>query len=178
MDFLELCRRRYSCRNYSSKPVPDEVIENCLEAARLAPSACNSQPWKFIVIKSAEIRQKVAEAAFSGMYSMNSFAKNAPVLVLVIRDKNKLLPTIGGFIMGTQFSLVDIGIATEHFVLAAAEQGLGTCYIGFFDEKKIKKILGLESNIKIELVISLGYPADSIVCKKVRKHISEISRFI
>lgn len=175
MDFLELSKSRQSCRSFSSKPVPKEIVEKCLEAARLAPSACNSQPWKFIVVSSSELHDKVAEAAFSGKYSMNAFAKKAPVIILVARDKDKLIPAIGGFMMGTQFALVDIGIAAEHLVLAAAEQGIGTCYLGIFDEKKIKNALKLPKNLRVDLVIPMGYPENDTVRVKSRKLLSEIA---
>lgn len=178
MGVLELSKIRQSCRSFSSKPVPKEIIENCLEAARLAPSACNSQPWKFIVVSSSELRNKVAEAAFSGKYSMNAFAKKAPVIVLVARDRDKLIPAVGGVFMGTNFSLVDIGVAAEHLVLAAAEQGIGTCYLGIFDEKKIKKVLGLPGSLKIELVIPMGYPESETIRVKSRKPLNDIASFI
>ena len=178
MDFLELSKIRQSCRRFSSKPVPKEIVEKCLEAARLAPSACNSQPWKFIVVNSPEMRDKVADAAFSGKYSMNAFAKKAPVLVIVGREKDKFLPAVGGMLMRTDFSQIDIGLAMEHFVLAAAEQGLGTCYLGIFDGKKIKEVLKLPKNLKIDLVIPVGYPEDPAIREKTRKPIEEISSFI
>ena len=174
MDFLELSKLRQSCRSFSSKPVPKEMVEKCLEAARLAPSACNSQPWRFIVVSSPEVREKVAEAAFSGKYSMNEFAKKAPVIIIVARDKDKLIPAVGGMFMGTNFSLVDIGIAVEHLVLAAAEQGIGTCYLGIFDEKDIKKVLKLPRNLKIELVVPMGYPENETIRVKSRKLLDEI----
>lgn len=178
MDILELSKVRQSCRSFSSKPVPKEMVEKFLEAARLSPSACNSQPWKFIVVSSPEMHDKVAEAAFSGKYSMNAFAKKAPVIVLVARDKDKLIPAVGGFMMGTQFALVDIGIAAEHLVLAAAEQGIGTCYLGIFDEKDIKKVLKLPRNLKIELVVPMGYPENETIRVKSRKPLDEIASFI
>ena len=178
MDFLELSNIRQSCRSFSSKPVPKEVVEKCLEAARLAPSACNSQPWKFIVVSSQEMHDKVADAAFSGKYSMNAFAKKAPVIVIVARDKDKIVPVVGGMVMRTNFSLVDIGIAAEHLVLAAAEQGIGTCYLGIFDEKKIKKTLKLPNKLKIDLVIPMGYPETDTVRIKSRKPLNEIASFI
>ncbi len=178
MGFLDLARHRKSCRRYTRETVTLDSIERCLQAARLAPSACNSQPWKFLVIKTPEIRKNVAEAAFSGTYAMNAFAKDAPVLVLVVRELSKPAARIGQIIQGTQYNLIDIGIAAEHFVLQAAEEGLGTCWLGWFDAKKVKKVLGLSHKTKIEIVISLGHPLDAAPKEKNRKALNAMSEII
>jgi len=175
--FLDLVKRRQSTRKYMTKPVSREIIERCLEAARLAPSACNSQPWHFIVVDSEELKNKVADAAFSGIHSMNAFAKNAPVLVVVVREGSSYLAALGGCCRGVAFSLIDIGIACEHFALQAAEEGLGTCYLGWLNEKRVKKVLGLPVGKKIDMIISMGYPIDEQERVKTRKLLSEISRF-
>ncbi len=122
---LDLIRKRRSVRNYLDKPIPKEDILKCIEAARLAPSACNAQPWKFIVIDDRELKSKVGEKAFSGLYSMNKFANTAPVFVVVISEKQKFLSAIGGYFRGTRYYLMDIGIACEHLILLAAELGIG-----------------------------------------------------
>lgn len=177
MNFLELVKRRKSTRRYAATPVSREVIARCLEAAQLAPSACNSQPWYFIVIDDEDLKNKVANAAFSGIYSMNSFAKDAPVLVAVIRDKSSYFATLGGYCRGTQFSLIDIGIACEHFILQAEEEGVGTCCLGWFNEKAVKKILGIPYNKKADIMISMGYSNNGAQISKTRKSLGEISRF-
>ncbi len=155
-DFIELASKRQSDRNYQNKPVARELIVKCLQAARLSPSACNSQPWKFIVIDEPELLHQVATAT-SGM-GMNKFVHEAPVIVAVVLEKMNLAAKIGSVIKDKEYSLVDIGIAVGHFCLEAAELGLGTCIIGWFDEKKIKKLLGVK-NKRIPLVITIGYPA-------------------
>ena len=175
--FAELIQQRRSVRRYSDRPVPKENILQCLEAARLAPSACNSQPWKFIVIDEPALRKRVAERIFSGLYSMNQFAREAPVLVAVVSEKSKILSAIGGQVRNTSYRLVDLGIACEHFILQATELGLGTCWIGWFDEKALKKELKLSGNKKIDIVISLGYPAEEKIVPKNRKSLGEISSF-
>ncbi len=178
MDFLELARRRYSCRRYSDKPIAKEIIERCLEAARLAPSACNSQPWSFVVVQQKEMRDQVAQAAFSGMYSMNQFAKEAQAFVLVSREDSKPAAQVGQMIQGTQYNLIDLGIACEHFILQAAEEGIGSCWIGWFNAKAVKKVLKLLSRKKVEIIISLGYPQDDTIREKNRKFLGEISEII
>lgn len=164
-------------RKYSDKPVPKDVLERCFEASRLAPSACNSQPWSFIVIAGEKLKKEVAEAAFSGIYSSNSFAKSAPVLVAVITEHSKFIASLGGYFRGTQYNLIDVGIAAEHFILQAAEEGLGTCWLGFFNEKAIKKVLNISEDKKVDIIISAGYPADGKIREKSRRPIDEIRKY-
>lgn len=177
MDFLELAKKRKSTRSYSSRPVAREVIERCLEAARMAPSACNSQPWSFIVIDDEGLKNRVASAAFSVPYTLNSFAKNAPILVVVVTERSKYITKLAGYFRGIQYSLVDIGIACEHLVLQAEEEGLGTCWLGWFNEKKVKKILGIPKRKKIDIMISIGYPEKDEPKERVRKPLDKIRRF-
>jgi len=173
MNFFDLVKKRQSCRKYSSKPVPREALERCLEAARLAPSACNSQAWRFIVVTEPSLRARLAEKAFSGMYGMNSFAKEAPVLVVVVTEKLKFAAQTAGALRGTQYNLIDIGISAEHFILQATEEGLGTCWLGWFDQKGVREALGLSKKDCIDIVISVGYSADP-EREKVRKPTSEM----
>ena len=177
MQFLELVRKRKSTRRYSSRPIPREIIDRCLEAARLAPSACNSQPWFFIVIDEQKLKEAVAEAAFSGIYSMNSFAKNAPVLIVVVTERTSYLVRLGGYFRGTRYSLIDVGIACEHLVLQAEQEGIGTCWLGWFNEDRVKKILNLSKAKKIDVIISMGYPESGEEKDKERKSLNEIRRF-
>ena len=157
MDLPELLKQRKSVRSFLDIPVEREKIMMCLEAARVAPSACNSQPWKFVIADDVELKNKLCKKAFSGIYSMNSFCKTAPVIVVVVSEKAKFIATIGGMFRGTKYYLLDIGIACEHFVLQAEELGLGTCWIGWFNEKAIKKALNIPASKKIDVVIALGY---------------------
>jgi len=156
--FLSLTKTRYSLRKYTDKPVEKEKLDRCLEAARMAPSACNSQPWHFIVVTSPELRTQLAEAAFNGVHKMNAFAIKAPVLIAVVREKSKYIARLGGTFQDVQYSLIDIGIAGEHLALQATEEGLGTCWLGWFNEKAVKKVLGLSRKEKIDILFSLGYP--------------------
>jgi nitroreductase len=177
MDFLDLAKTRYSSRMYKPAPVDRDALERCLEAARLAPSACNSQPWKFIVCESDPLRENLAEQAFSGIYSMNAFAKKAPVIIAVVRQSSQYASKLGGMFRGTDFSLLDIGMACEHLVLKAAEEGLGTCILGWFNEKNVKKLLDLPFSARVDLLISLGHPAEKAPRPKKRKSLEEIREY-
>ena len=177
MNFLELARLRQSVRSYASTPVPREIVDRCLEAARLAPSACNSQPWSFIVVDTEPVRSRLAEAAFHGVYAMNKFAGQASVLIVVVTERSRFAARLGGQFRGVQYSLVDIGIACEHLVLQAAEEGLGTCWIGWFDEKAVKEVLQLSRAARVDIVLSLGYSATGEVRAKNRKTLDEVRRY-
>jgi nitroreductase len=137
--FLELVQSRRSIRKYQDKPVEREKILQCIEAARLAPSAENVQPWRFIILDDPEIIRQMSDQAFSGIYSPIRFAAKAPVIVVILAKLDILANRIGKQIQGTQFYLLDIGIAGEHLVLQAQELGLGSCWIGWFNARKIKK---------------------------------------
>lgn len=178
MDLSGLIEQRYSVRRYREQGVRRELIEECLEAARLAPSACNSQPWYFWISSGYEKSIPLSETAFSGIYSMNSFARQAPVLILVGRERAKYAARMGGLFRGTQFSLIDIGIACEHFSLKATELGLGTCWFGWFNEKAVKNLLKLGRTVKLDLIISLGYSASENVPAKQRKSTEEIREYL
>jgi len=177
MTFLDLVQKRRSVRRYSSRPIIKEDLLKCLEAARLAPSACNSQPWHFIVIDEPSLRSRIAERIFSGIYAMNKFAKEAPALMVVVSEKSRFLASLGGQVRDTRYRLVDLGIATEHLILQAEELGIGSCWIGWFDEKALKKELRLSRNKKIDVVIAMGYPAEDKIVPKTRKTLEEISTF-
>jgi nitroreductase len=157
MPLLDVMNQRKSVRNFIDKPVEREKLMVCLEAARIAPSATNSQPWKFIVVDDKPIKDKLCAAAFGGIYMLNSFCKKAPVIIVVVSERAKFMSRIGGMFRGTEFSLIDIGIACEHLVLQAVDQGLGTCWIGWFDEGAVKKVLNIPPGKKVAILIALGY---------------------
>lgn len=180
MDFLTLCQRRNSLRKYADTPVPQDVILRCLEAARLAPSACNSQPWQFIVVQEPNKRQELAQKAFGGIYGINSFAKSAPVLVVIVTERSMYAAQLAGTFRGVQYSLIDLGIAGEHFCLQAAQEGLGTCWLGWFDQKNTREVLGLSKNDRVDIIISLGYPQiqKQEIKEKKRKSLEGMSKII
>ena len=174
MDFLELVNKRFSVRNYKQTPVAKADIEKCIQSARLAPSACNSQPWKFIVIDEPTLKDKVAEIGFKSLIGMNQFVFNAPALILITAEKQNFTAKIGNIVKKKDFRLFDIGIAAEHFCLQAAELGLGTCMLGWFNEKKIKKLLSIPTSRTIELIISVGYSESNSIPQKTRKDLNQI----
>ncbi|MEK7849896.1 MAG: nitroreductase family protein [Candidatus Omnitrophota bacterium] len=177
MNFLDLVKKRQSIRSYlPAKPVPRQAIEQCLNAARLAPSACNSQPWHFITVDEPGLKKELGEKIFSGAYGMNSFAKTAPALIVVVSEKSSFMAKIGGYFRGTSFYIMDVGIAVEHFILQATELDLGSCWIGWFNEKETKKILNIPSDKKVDCVISLGYSEEPLR-EKNRKPLEEIASF-
>ena len=148
MEFMDVISKRRSIRKYKSDPVPQADIEYILEAARLAPSWANSQCFKFIVVKHPEVKEKLAEAG-------NSWIAQAPVIVTVCADPSK--PGTKG---DQAYYMLDVGIAMEHLILAAADRGLGTCWIGAFDEDAAKAALGVPDNIRVVASTPLGYPAE------------------
>jgi nitroreductase len=176
-NFLDLVNKRESVRAYKSDPVPEKSIQRCLEAARLAPSACNAQPWKFVVLDDPGLKNAIADAAHDRILSMNHFTKQAPVHVIIIREKANLTSNIGQVIKNKEYPLIDIGIAVAHFCLQAVEQGLGTCILGWFNENKIKQLLKIPKNKRVELIITLGFPANDTPRAKKRKDLSEISSY-
>ncbi len=175
MDFAELIKVRQSVRSYSDKAVEKEKIEKCLEAVRLAPSASNSQPWKYIVVDEENLKNKVAKATFDKVVKFNRFAVQSPVIIVIVIEKPKMITQIGGEIKRREFPLIDIGISAEHFCLQAAELGLGTCMLGWFNQKRIKDLLKIPKKKTLGLLITLGYPSDDYVLrKKIRKEKLEI----
>jgi len=173
--FHELILLRRSVRAYSSQPIERDKLNLCLEAAQLAPSACNAQPWRFVVVDDATLTAQIAEAAKSAAMGMNTFAPQAPVIVALVMEPANFTSKLGSLIKGKEFPLIDIGIAAEHFCLQAAELGLGTCMLGWFDEKRVKSLLGIPKSRRVPLLITVGYPKTDEVREKFRKPLDVIS---
>jgi nitroreductase len=175
MTFKELILKRQSVRKYTDQAVEAEKLQQCLDAARLAPSASNSQPWTFVVVDEPNLRQKIAKETYGPLKSFNKFVPEAPVIVVFVLEKPKLLTDIGGRIKNKDWSTMDIGIAADHFCLQAAELGLGTCMLGWFNEQPIKELLQIPENRTIALLITLGYaPMGYTQRKKIRKPIESV----
>jgi len=164
MELMDVIHQRRSIRKYKSDPVPEADIEYILEAARLAPSWANSQCWKFIVIKDETVKHQLAKAG-------NSWIADAPVIIAACAN-----PIKSGIKADQQYYMLDIGIAMEHLILAATERGLGTCWIGWFDEETAKKALGVPDNIRLVATTPLGYPDESPK-PRGRKELREITSF-
>jgi nitroreductase len=156
-EMLDLIIRRQSDRKYSDRQVEADKLERIIEAGRMAPSACNSQPWKFVVVNDPRLVSQLAEASTEKLTGMNSFLRQAPILILIVRENPNFSSKVGGAIKKKDYSHIDIGIASENICLQAAAEGIGSCIIGWFDEKQIRKILGVPSSRRIEIIISLGY---------------------
>ncbi|MBP6977080.1 MAG: nitroreductase family protein [Lentimicrobiaceae bacterium] len=178
MDFTDLVTLRQSVRRYEKRHVENEKLMQCLEAARLAPSASNSQPWSFIVVDDPELKDQVAHATYTSMVGFNRFTLHAPVILVIVMETPKVITQLGIRIKRKEWSLMDIGIAAEHFCLQAAELGLGTCMLGWFREKKVKELLGIPNTKTVGLLITVGYPAeDYALRKKKRKPLTAILSF-
>lgn len=163
---LELILRRQSDRKYNGSAIEPEKLDRILEAGRMAPSACNAQPWKFVVATDPVILLQLAEAASAKLLGMNTFVSQAPVIIVIVREKPNLSSRVGGTIKNKDYSLIDIGIAAENICLQAIAEGLGTCIIGWFDEDRVKSILGIPSSKRVELIITLGYTSGEYRQKK------------
>jgi nitroreductase len=178
MEFLQLLELRQSVRAYQNRPVEAEKLEKLIEAVRLAPSASNSQPWKLIIVDDTELKNKVSQATFSTLVSFNRFAPQAPVLAVLVIEKTSMVTQIGAMLKSREFSLIDIGIAAAHFCLQAAELGLGSCMLGWFDEAAIKRLLHIPDSRRIGLVITLGYAEEQAPIRpKIRKSVDEMSSY-
>ena len=170
MNFMEIAQVRQSCRAYDeSRIVEREKLDAILEAARLAPSACNGQPYHFTVCKG-DTAKAVAKAT-QGM-GMNKFASQAPVLIVISEMPYVKSAAMGAKVKNNDYRSIDIGITTAYLTAEAAAQGLGTCILGWFDDDKIRAICGLSHPAR--LVITLGYPKDDTVRPKKRRDLGEL----
>jgi len=174
VNFFELIEKRESCRDYDTRPVEKELLIRMVEAARLAPSACNSQPWRFTIVTG----EKAGEvAACTQEMGMNKFTSDAPAFIVISEERARLSASIAGKVKDQQYAPIDIGLATAHLCLAATELGLSTCILGWFSEEKLKKLLGKTAGNRIRLVISVGYAGTDSIRPKKRKAPEEILCF-
>ncbi len=173
MNFTEIAENRYSCRRYDAeRSVEPEKLERILEAARLAPSACNGQPYQ-ITLCRGEAAQKVAKA--TQKMGMNKFASDAPVLLVLSEMPYAASAAMGARIMKNDYRSIDIGILAAYITAEATAQGLGTCILGWLEDAKIREICGLDGAVR--LVITLGYAAAEAGPKK-RKELGELVKII
>lgn len=171
MNFLDIAKYRQSCRNYdNTRPVEEEKLQAILTSARLAPSACNGQPYHFTICKG-DTAVQVAKAAM-GM-GMNKFAADAPIMLVISEKPYVKSAAVGAKVKGNDYRSIDIGIAAAYITAEAAAQGLGTCILGWFDDKKIRNLCQLDEPVR--LVITLGYAKEGEVLRmKKRKTIDEL----
>lgn len=169
MNFLEIAQNRQSCRSYEEgRTVEPEKLEAILEAARLAPSACNGQPYHLTVCHGQDATD--VALACRGM-GLNKFAVQAPTVIVISEESYVKSAALGAKLKGNDYRSIDIGIVAAYITAEAAAQGLGTCILGWLDDGKIREICGLEQPVR--LVITLGYPKDTLR-KKQRKELSEL----
>lgn len=174
MDFLDLVSSRQSVRAFDpDRSIEQEKIERVIESARLAPSACNAQPWSFVLVDEPALKNKVADATSSRVLGMNHFTKQAPVHLLLVEEKVNISSGIGGRIKKKDFAQMDLGIVAAHIVLAAEAEGLGACIVGWFDEDKVKDLLHIPTSKRVWLDIVIGYGTQPLR-KKKRKSIEKV----
>jgi nitroreductase len=180
MSVADVIARRVSCRAYRPDSVPEADVRQILEAARLAPSACNQQPWRFAVVRDPGLRRRIVEEGFLPGIKM-TWAIAAPVHVVVGMETSFLTHRLAASVSGVDYPWVDIGIAGEHLVLAATELGLGTCWIGWIKPRAIARVLDWPRAVKPVVVITVGYPGEEETGKLPaarRKPLDEIVRWL
>lgn len=176
MTFMELCEKRQSCRVYADKPVEKEKLLRCVEAARLAPSACNSQPWSFVLVTKPELVEEIARG--TQQVGLNPTVPTARAFVVIVEEYAKLTPKLRGVWDTQAYANEDIGGAAVMFCLQAQELGLGTCLLGLFDRHRLHEMLDIPWDKRIPVILSVGYPADDATRTKKRKPMEEIVRVV
>lgn len=181
-DFLNLIKFRRSIRKFSDKPIEEDKLNLILESARLAPSSSNSQPWHFVVVNDKEVMNKLVDAVPLGIRP-NIWFSNAPIVIACLA-KPHIIEHKFAKILANDFHSIDTAIAIEHMVLAATSLGIGTCWVGWFDQKKVKKILSVPRGWDVVMLLPLGYPEDKSsdegmggIKPRPRKELSQIISF-
>ena len=175
MGIFDLALTRQSVRAFTEEPVNRNDIMTCLKTARIAPSACNSQPWKFVVVDDPEILKQASAAIVDNGMGINQFSQTAPVLIAVVEEE-ALLIRKGGKVPNDKWAKFDLGHATELFCLQAAELGLGTCIMGAFNEEKMHEVLHVPADRHIYVMLALGHPSGTIR-EKTRNDLETIYSF-
>ena len=165
MDLMEAIKTRRSIRKFRETPVPENLLKEVLNAARLAPSADNAQPWKIIVVRDEQMKQKVTQAS-----NGQKFLVQAPVVLVVCGIPEEAFQTVGGYMSS---HVIDASIALDHITLAAHSLGLGTCWVAWFKEEKVKDILGIPEDVRVVALTPLGYPDESPE-RPSRKNLEEL----
>lgn len=175
--FIELVKHRTSCRAYEPKPVPKEYLELMLEAARLSPSACNKQPWRFAVVQDGAMRMRLVRESLRVGIEMK-WAANAGAIIAMGVQRSAIVHKVGAKVSGVEYPQIDLGIAGEHLVLQAEELGLGTCWIGWINQKSVRRIVGWPRNIEPLGLITVGWPASRDRKTRPRLELDEIVKWL
>jgi len=178
MELFEAIKTRRSVRKYSGKPVEDEKLQAVLDAARMAPSWANYQCWRFVVVKDKARKEKISALSYVESYfALKGYKSNpsvkalaeAPVVIVLCAD-----PAQSGVIGGQNYYLVDAGLAAQNMMLAARARGLGTVFVGVYDEEKVKSLLGIPAAIRVVGLFPLGYPVEEKKEGPARKNLQEL----
>ncbi|MDR1470397.1 MAG: nitroreductase family protein [Spirochaetaceae bacterium] len=175
-DFLELCKQRQSCRGFSEQPVEHDTLARCVEAGRLAHSACNAQPWSFVVVENPEVVAQIAQCGQP--LHQNAWLGSTKAFIIILEEHAVLSPVISCFLDSQYFAKGDLGAATAYVCLEAAAQGLGSCIIGVYDRKKICELLNIPVEKQFGALIALGHPLNTTIRSKKRKAFEDIVRFV
>jgi nitroreductase len=173
---LNILKQRQSCRSFDDRVIEHEKLVQCVEAGRLTPSACNSQPWKFVVVETPAKGEEVAKCG--QQIGMNAFLSQAKAFIIITEEHAQLMPSVGKLIDSQYFAKGDLGAATLQVCLAAEGLGIGSCIIGIYDRNSLAKILDLSQNQQFAAFIALGYPKTKTIRTKQRKSLEEVARFI
>jgi nitroreductase len=179
-NLLKLIGERFSVRHYLDRPIEPDQLETILESARLAPSASNAQPWHFYVVTAKAKRQALAgKMPLGSQVVSNSFIAQAPVVIVATAGPINLLHRIASFIVNKRWYYIDLGIALEHMVLTAWELGIGSCWVGWFDEPKVRQLLAIPAGEEVIALLTLGYTDETrSPFPKNRKKLEEIVKVI
>lgn len=176
-ELLSLIRYRQSCRNFdSTRPVERGKLMTTLEAAMLSPSACNSQPWRYVVVDEPQRVEQLAKCVQDN--GMNKFAQDATAFIVAIEGNQNLTAKVGESLKNQKYSGIGLGLSVAHLMLTATDLGLASCILGWFNERKLKMLLGIPKTRRIRLVVALGYAApDDFLREKQRKKFDEVVSF-
>lgn len=177
MDFYQTVERRQSCRAYTDRAVDRETILRLLRAARLSPSACNSQPWTFVTVTDPALCAKVSDCLQSGGLGINRWTVQVPCFIVLVSEKKERSGRTAEILKEHDFTQVDAGIAIQTLALAAAAEGLGSCIVGWIDRPALRKALNIPEQKDVPVLLALGYPADPAPAPKRRREESDLFRF-
>lgn len=175
IDFIELCKKRQSCRSFDDRMVEHEKLVNCVEAARLAPSGCNSQPWKFLVVETPELVTEVANCTMQ--LGINSYIANAKAFIIVVEQHATLIPRLRPLFPSQFFAAGDMGAAVVTICYEAEAQGLGSCILGLYDRDRLCELFNLPIDTKFGNIVAIGYPKTPETRNKIRKEFDDIVEF-
>ena len=175
-DYFDLIQRRESCRNFDpNRPVEKEKLQRCAEAAWIAPSACNGQPWHYLIVTNSELAEKLRPLMME--LNMNKFVKNCPAFAVVLEENTILKVSLSQKFKDQDFAPIDVAFSASQFCYAATEQGLSTCIIGWHNETKIRELFNLPKSSRVRLILAVGYAASDTLREKKRKPIEDVVTF-